>query len=153
MNVISKFLILLALVFGSSGSYARSFSQCVSSANNQHRFEREESLVDCFQQFKGLLGSDNCYAQIKKLKSVQRSERLSEQLKMICFYDASIFQSAPHCLARAVEFGDADSHDEAIFECFNQFQEKLNRKSCIEMSSKLIYPSKKDYLLQHCLDI
>ena len=132
---------------------AKSFSQCISTANNQARLEREDALVECFKLHKAFIGSDNCFKQIHYLKAAQKSENLSEKLKSICFYEASIFQNSKLCSARASEFKDADTHDEAIFDCFMQFQDKINQKNCIELSSKLIYPAKKDYLLAHCQNI
>lgn len=112
--------------------------------------ERDESIQACFKTHKAFLGSDNCFNQVRNLREAQQSANLSESLKFICFYEASIFQNIKTCLIRADEFKNADNHDEAVFHCYKQFQDKLTKKECNDTAKKLIYPAKKDYLLQHC---
>ncbi|MBC7742682.1 MAG: hypothetical protein H7061_10820 [Bdellovibrionaceae bacterium] len=152
MNIIVQSLILLVLMLSSASSLAKSFSQCISGANTLHRLEREDTLLACFQSHKNFLGSDECFNQISKLKVAQRSGILSEKLKGICFYEASIFQNDKLCLKRADEFQNGENHDEAVFDCYKQFQDKLSQKACVEISNKLIYPAKRNHLYQHCMN-
>ena len=152
VNVFTRTFILITLLFSALSASARSFSQCVSLNSSLPQFEQEEALVDCFETNKSNLSSGSCYAAIHKIKAAQKSATLNERLKTICFYDVSLFKNDKLCMARASEFSIAENHDEALFECFNQFQESMNQKSCLEMSSKLIYPAKKEHLRQHCLN-
>jgi hypothetical protein len=128
----------------------KNLNQCLIETNNQHRIERDENIQACFKKHKAFIGSDACYAQIKKIKAADQSVILKENLKYICFYEASIFQNMNTCMVRAAEFADGEIHDEAIFDCYKQFQDKMNKRLCIQTSAKLIYPAKKAHLLQHC---
>lgn len=150
MNKIWKTLTVACLALLPALSFAKSFNQCISDTQYKHLIERQEDVKDCFVRFKNTLGSDNCFLQIRKLKVASQSEILSENLKAICFYDASIFQNIQTCARRAGEFKNADNHDEAIFQCYRDFQDKISQKDCLTLSKKLIYPSKQDYLRQHC---
>lgn len=129
---------------------AKSLDQCLKATFVQHRIERDENTLACFKQQKAFIGSDACFTKVRQIKAAQQSSNLSETLKQFCFYEASIFQSMKTCLLRSSEFSYADNHDEAVFDCYKQFQDRLTKKQCIEASNKLIYPAKKSHLLQQC---
>ncbi len=152
MKTIFKAIILTCFTLFPALSLAKSFNQCIVETQNKHLIEQQAEIKECFNSYKNTLGSDNCFAQIRKLKVASQSPNLSENLRTICFYEASIFQNLKTCALRAGEFKNADGHDEAVFQCYKEFQEKITLKECLDLSKKLIYPAKQAHLKQHCFN-
>ena len=154
-NLLNYFLICLTLFFTlflSATSSAAEFDSCLASASKvEHRLNRIESVRICFEKNKKHLDSESCYKGTSTLKTKNYSTEIMDQLKATCFYDVSRFKSVSICLQKAKIFELADSHDEAIFECYSQFQDELNQKQCLAVSELLRYPAKKEYLAEHCL--
>lgn len=75
---------------------------------------------------------------------------MSEEINSICFYETTPAKDMNSCLAETKKFKNATNHDEAVFYCYQQFQDKLTAKDCLKTADQLIYPLKKEYLRQHC---
>ena len=147
-------IVILSLLMGSLSAQATTLDTCLAvAAKNDHRLNRFDSTLDCFQKSKNVINSDSCFAAVQNLKSGQTSIELNERLRSYCFYDASQFKNVKSCLSKTAAFQLAINHDEAVFECYNQFQENLNQKQCLKISDLLKYPAKKEYLESHCLTI
>ena len=150
MNVISQLFILALSLFSFNSAYAKDIAGCLKETQNLHRLDRDEKTLACFNKHKAFIGSDNCFQQIRNSKAAKQSQNLQENLKQICFYEASIFQKIDNCMIRAAEFKNAENHDNAIFYCVRQFSEKLNKTKCLSASRSLIYPAKQAHLAQQC---
>lgn len=149
-----KNMFLFIIFISTSYSFAaNSFQNCINKAEQKkHITDQMNETQDCFYQNKNYLNVNLCYKELEKNKVAKKSLDLTEDLKELCFYQTTEFDSASHCLKKAILFRNADDHDEAIFQCYQQFQSKLNKQQCISISKALIYPAKKDYFLQHCLN-
>lgn len=146
--------VLCSLILFSLLGHAASLDSCLATAaKNDHRLNRFDATFECFQKGKGAISSDSCFLAVQNLKPGQTTIEMNERLRSYCFYDASQFKSIKSCLNKANTFELAINHDEAIFECYNQFQENLNQKQCLKISELLKYPAKKEYLEAHCLSL
>lgn len=149
-NVVRTFLLILVFGFGLS-AHAGPFEACLDQVKRtEHRLTRLESLQSCFEKNKDLISETTCYAAIKKIQIHEKSIELAEKLNSICFYDTSRFKNINACLQKISVFQIANNHDEAVFDCYRQFQTKLSQKECLKVSEKLKYPAKKEYLQNHC---
>ena len=150
-NLLTYFLMCLAIFF-SLESPAVELGSCLEiAAKVEHRLNRIEAVQSCFEKNKKQLDSESCFKGVSSLKAKSFSIELTEQLKAQCFYEISRFKSIGACLQKAKTFELAGTHDEAVFECYSQFQDELNQKQCLAVSRLLRYPAKKDYLAEHCL--
>ena len=150
-NLLTYFLIFLSIFF-SLESPAVEMTSCLNiAAKIEYRLNRIEAVQSCFEKNKKQLNSESCFKGISSLKPKNFSLELIEQFKAQCFYEVSHFKSIDACLQKAKTFDLAGTHDEAIFECYSQFQDELNQKQCLAVSQLLRYPAKKDYLAEHCL--
>lgn len=144
------FVICSLLIISLLGE-AAALDNCLATASKiDHRLSRFDATLECFQKSKNAVNSDSCFLSVQNLKPGQTTIELNERLRSYCFYDASQFKSIKSCLAKAATFQLAINHDEAVFECYNQFQENLNQKQCLKISELLKYPAKKEYLEAHC---
>ena len=143
--------VICSLLFISILGQAAALDSCLTTASKiDHRLNRFDATLECFQKSKNAVSSDSCFLAVQNLKPGQTSIELNERLRSHCFYEASQFKTVELCLAKAEIFQLAINHDEAVFECYNQFQENLNQKQCLKLSELLKYPAKKDYLDAHC---
>ena len=141
---------LMILVFARFAS-ASHFEICLSQVKaTEHRLIRLESIQACFDNNKHSISADICFASAKKVQLREHSIELSENLNAICFYDVSQFKDINSCLKKAELFQISNTHDEAVFECYRQFQASLTLKQCLQVSDALKYPAKKEYLRNHC---
>lgn len=114
-----------------------------------HRLDREVALRQCYARYK--TSKKTCYRTLKSVIGPQESLRLTEDIRSVCFYDAQpAARTVEDCVQEAAAFKVAAEHDEAVFYCYQQFQEKIDRRQCLKTARQLIYPAKEDYLTQHC---
>lgn len=134
-----------------SAAMAGELAQCLFSASEQpHRLEKENSVRHCFNQYKSYINKENCYLFLAQKVSKMSSIKLSEDINAICFYDTSAPKSLNSCLKETKKFKSSGNHDEAVFFCYQQFQDKISQKDCLTAAEQMIYPFKKEYLRQHC---
>ncbi len=151
MNVISKNLVLILMGLFVSLAQAQPLQQCLNNINQkEHRLDRQAQTLQCFRDYRSAIDMDGCFDLVSKVKL--KSADLIQNLHSICFYETTLFKDLNSCSLKASAFATADQHDDALFECYRQFQNQLDQKQCIELSRKLIYPTKKKYLLNHCLN-
>ena len=137
-----------------SWAAATGLSQCLARGEQrEHRLDREASLRLCFDQHKGALTKELCFQHVAKSRTASASTTLSEELKAVCFYETSGFAAIRECLKDSGRFRAAGHHDEAVFYCFQMFQDKLTRKECLLTAKNMIFPAKKNYLSQHCNEV
>ncbi len=147
-----NFATFFVITTSSFFSHAAGLDNCLQSASKkEHRLDRIEATQACFQKNLNSMRPENCFAAAEKLKQSQKSEDLSEQMKALCFYQVSVFKTVQACLQKVSVFTVAQNHDEAIFECYTQFQDAINKTQCLKIGEQLIYPAKKEYLISHCL--
>lgn len=134
-------------------AFAGPFESCLNQVKKtDHRLARVESIQSCFEKNKDLISDDACFAAIKKIQTHEKSIELSEKLNSICFYDVSRFKTVDACLQKTAIFQIANNHDEALFDCYRQFQADIQQKECLKISSMMKYPAKKEYLQNHCYE-
>jgi hypothetical protein len=146
-------VLLLGLVLSAFNAGADELEKCLSSVSNTtHRIEREEAVARCFTSFTPMTGKDACFGHIEKFKSLVSSTRLNSLALNSCFYESVPYKSMQECMQDSKLFKTANDHDEAVFFCYQTFQDRLNKEECTHTAKKLIFPAKRDYLLTHCLD-
>jgi hypothetical protein len=130
---------------------AAEINRCLAQAHKiEHIIPRYQKIENCFNTYSRNMKAESCFSLAANLKATKKSMDLSETLHSICFYQTNLPRTIKSCLAQAQKFNLADNHDEAVFDCYRQFQHQLNQKQCIEVSRKLIYPSKRAYLMAQC---
>lgn len=130
---------------------AGELSQCLYSATYQeHRLEKENSVRACFNKYKSFITKDTCYLFLEKKVSKLSSTRLNEDINSICFYETTLPKDLNSCLLETKRFKSSSNHDEAVFFCYQQYQDRISQKDCLKTASQMIYPAKKEYLQQHC---
>lgn len=151
MDVISQKIILFIVLFFGFNAFSSTMEVCLESAKKRtHVLDQHIAIEDCFQANLDRLSAQQCFSYAKQLNKNKKFYDLSETLNTLCFYSTSTFNDVKSCIAGSRNFAIADNHDEAVFDCYKQFQNTLSQKQCIELSRQLIYPAKKDYLFQHC---
>lgn len=103
-------------------------------------------IKTCVQSQTSKITIDSCYAVEKKVYSNTAKERLKEY----CFFNVSEFPSLKSCITAAARFYSAELHDEGLFQCYIQFSEKMSNRTCIEISKKMIFQNKRNYLANQC---
>ncbi|OFZ31560.1 MAG: hypothetical protein A2622_02970 [Bdellovibrionales bacterium RIFCSPHIGHO2_01_FULL_40_29] len=142
----------LFLLF-TNAAYSSSFDLCLEhAAKQEHKLDRQDGVQNCFIKNKAQLNSEKCYRSIKKVNLTEISQKINEQIKSVCFYEVSRFRTIKSCLEKSQLFETAINKDEAVFDCFAQFQNVLNQRQCLNVSQYLIYPAKKEHLKTHCLN-
>lgn len=153
MNVL-KYVLLLSLAFSAALARADELEKCLSSVGtNVNRLEREDAVARCFTSFTQMTGKDACFGHIEKYKSLVNSTRLQNLALNSCFYESTGYKTMQDCMGDTKLFKKASDHDEAVFYCFKSFQERLNKDECTNTAKKLIFTAKREYLLNHCLEI
>jgi len=151
MNVISSCAFILVLVLTSFQVKAASIDACLGDAQKLTRaIDQKQTAEFCFQAFAKNLPKTKCYDLVSKHNLFKKNTDLQENLNSICFYQSLEFNDLKSCMAGAARFKLADNHDEALFECYMQFQSVTSQKQCIELSSQLVLPHRKNHMLQHC---
>lgn len=151
MHVYRIFVSLIFSIFISQSLMATEFARClVSASERSHRLEKEESLLECFNKNKMNLSREICFKSITQNLPKSASGSFNEQLLSICFYETVISKDVNSCLHDSEKFKITINHDEAIFYCYQQFQEKISKKECLKIANKLTYPLKKEYFKQYC---
>lgn len=130
---------------------AGELARCLFTAGEQqHRLEKENSVRQCFNLYKTYINKETCYLFLDKNVSKLSSTKLNEDINSICFYETTAPRDLNSCLIETKKFKSSGNHDEAVFYCFQQFQEKITRKECLKAADKMIYPFKKEYLRGQC---
>ena len=152
MNVRS---LLMALVFVfAQAAFSSELDTCVKtvlSHTKLYRIDKEESIKNCFELNKNKLNQDVCFEKAKNIRGWMHSSKLQTQMTSTCFYDTQPFKNVSSCLNATKNFTLAGDHDEAVFYCYQTFQENLNQDQCITVANQMVFPAKKDYLKRHCL--
>lgn len=149
-----KYVLFLSLALSATISTADELEKCLSSVGSKvHRLEREDAVTQCFTSFTPMTGKDACFGHVEKFKSLVSSTRLKNLALNSCFYESTAYRSMQDCMGDTKMFKKASDHDEAIFFCYQSFQERLNKDECSNAAKKLIFPAKREYLLNHCLEI
>lgn len=126
-------------------------SDCLISASQQeHRLEKEDSVRFCFNKYKESTSKETCYLFFAQKVPKLASTKLNEEINSICFYETTPAKDMNSCLIETKKFKNAINHDEAVFYCYQQFQDRFKQKDCLKTAEQLIYPLKKEYLQQHC---
>ncbi|MEQ1721668.1 MAG: hypothetical protein ABL930_00740 [Pseudobdellovibrio sp.] len=130
---------------------AQELERCLNYATAQeHRLEKEDIIKICFDKFKTKINKSECYSYLnKKVKSLD-STKLNEEITSVCFYETSQTPDLNSCMSETKKFKSSNNHDEAVFYCYQQFQEKLSKADCLKTANQLIFPLKKEYLTNHC---
>ena len=148
MKIIRLFILLVSC---SIGADAADLSRCLSlTAYKQHRLEKEDLIRSCFNQYKLVITKETCHSLLTKKVSKLASTKLSDEINALCFYDTTPAKDMNACLKDTKKFKSTANHDEAVFYCYQQFQDKLTQNECLKTADQLIYPLKKEYLQQHC---
>lgn len=149
----TRMLLLYSLCLLCIGINALSaeLSECLNLATyHKHRIEKEAAIRFCFNKFKSSQSRENCHSLVDKKVSQLGSIRLTEDMRSICFYDTPPTTSLSSCLKDSRKFRSAGNHDEGVFYCYQQFQEKLSQRDCLKTAKAMIFPAKQSYLEQHC---
>lgn len=146
------FYILLLAITGTAATptvqMGSDFSSCLSRASGQqHRLEKENTLRNCFQEFKGEISRDLCFQSLAKFKI---SGSLKENIKSVCFYETTMAKNFNGCMLETKKFNSSYDHDDAIFFCIQQFQDNVTAKDCMGAAEQMVFPLKKQHLVQHC---
>ena len=151
MDVTSKLFILVVSVAFSVTLKAMEIDTCLSDATRKtHVIDQQQAIESCFLNRANSLPQKKCFEAANRISTLKRQLNMSETLNSICFYQTQDFSDLKSCLSGAKLFKIADNHDEAIFDCYKQFQSFLSEKQCIEVSRKMIYPAKRNHLFAHC---
>lgn len=146
-------LMTVVLVLMSSVTTAENINQCLSKAQSQsHRLDRLDEIKTCLTRYVSTLSKNECNSLVEKKSSLWGSIKLTEEARLLCFYETPNGPDIRSCLRDAKKIQDAPRHDEAVFYCYQQFQEKLSLDDCLFTARQMIYPVKMDYLKQHCLN-
>jgi hypothetical protein len=149
-----KYVLFLGIAFSSALLQADELEKCLASVSaGVHRLEREEAVARCFTSFTQMTGKDACFGHIEKFKSLINSTRLQNLALNSCFYESAGYKRMQDCMGDTKLFKKAGDHDEAVFFCYQSFEERLTKEECANTAKKLIFPAKRDYLLNHCLEI
>lgn len=147
MNVIVTYLFLLVASLASFQADAASIEACLSKARKMTlAIDQKQSIEYCFQAYAKDLSKMKCFDLAKSLKKLD----LQENLNSICFYQSQDFADMKACAASAGHLKLADNRDEALFECYIQFQSQTSQKQCFEISRLLTLPHRKNHMRQHC---
>lgn len=149
------FFIFISLFLLSSllsiSSFAESFENCLNRAKQQqHVLDQNEKIEMCFKYNAKYLNNLYCFNKVKQITVSQKSLNLKETLNSVCFYESTDFKDLNTCVQKSDVFQIADNHDEAIFNCYQNFRFSLNKKQCLEMSKKMKQPEKKIHLFNQC---
>lgn len=148
-------LFILSLIFLSVTAAAETagLNKCLAQATyREHRLEKEDSIRNCFNNHKSALKREVCYKNATKSVNLVHSTTLLNDLISTCFYETESFQNLKDCLVDTDKFKNASAHDEAVFYCYQTFQDKMTKKDCSETAEALIFPAKKNYLSRHCME-
>lgn len=151
MDVCRIITSILVIGFVSVSLQANEVEQCLTYAVSQeHRLEKEDAVKICFDKFKSRLDKNTCYDLVKKKVRPLDSTKLTEEITSTCFYDTTSATDIHSCLSESKKFKSAYNHDDAVFFCYQQFQEKLGKSECLKAANQMIFPLKKEYLKEHC---
>ena len=153
MNVKLHVLFLTLALLSAQHVFAADLSPCLARAESKgHRLDREDAVKACFEKNKSLIKHEDCFKQARANRSAQSSESLKEDLKAICFYETSGYDGINDCLLQSRRFRSSNERDEAVFYCYQIFQDKLNSKKCLRVAENLIFAAKREHLTQHCIE-
>ncbi|MGZ3691985.1 MAG: hypothetical protein ACXVAX_10805 [Pseudobdellovibrio sp.] len=151
--VFSILVTMMSLTFATPVQAAQLEKCLISAAEQEHRIDKENAVNYCFTTFKEKTTKADCFANIKKFKPlIYNSQSLTNNTTSICFYEAGTYSNIGDCLKDAGRFNYAGDHDDAVFYCYQSFQETITKKDCLLTADKLIYAGKRDYLKAHCLE-
>lgn len=146
------FIVLLTLILTGFSAKASSMGSCLALAEAKvHRLDRLDEVKNCLTRYATTLSKNDCHSLVEEKSSDWSSIKLTEEAHSLCFYETSAEKDIRSCLRYTKKLQDASRHDEAVFFCYQQFQEKLNLDDCLYVARQMIYPVKTDYLKQHCL--
>lgn len=145
---------ILLMVFGANLAQALPIDTCLAKADTiSYRLDRLEALRACFNSHKAELNRESCNQIINTKIKQQYSIKLTQDLQNFCFYEMAKTKNLKSCLREAHHIQSANDHDEAVFYCYQEFQDNMSRENCMMTSKQFVFPAKSDYLKQHCEDI
>ncbi len=140
-------LLLLVVTFASMIGNAAAINICLDRARKLTlAIDQKQTTEHCFRTYAKNLSKSKCFELVNSLKKPD----LQENLNSICFYQSQDFSDIKTCASGANQLKLADNHDEALFECYMQFQSQTSQKQCFEISRKLVLPHRKNHMRQHC---
>ena len=151
MNVYRYILLFLAFCLPALAE-ADALQTCLSnSVYHEHRIEKEDNVKFCFDKYKNSITQDSCFKTITKNSVLINNTQLYNFVTSVCFYETGNHANLDSCNAIAKKFKGGAEHDEALFYCYQTFQDRVSKKDCLKTSDKMIFPAKKEYLKRHCL--
>jgi hypothetical protein len=151
VNVTRYIFLLLALSLPALAN-ADALQTCLASTvYHEHRIEKEDNINFCFEKYKNSISQDSCFKTIRKNSLLINTSKLHNFTTSVCFYETGEHKNLYACNESAKKFKGAAEHDEALFYCYQTFQDRVSKKDCLETSAKMIFPAKKEYLKRHCL--
>lgn len=147
-----KIIHVIALLLVSSSVFAsEALDKCLDSAvYHEHRIEKEENVKYCFDKFKTSVSKAECYKAIEDHPRLISTYRLKLYAQNICFYDVNSHANLNSCIDEAERFIGASEHDEALFYCYQIFQDRTSKKDCLSVAKKMKFFAKRTYLENHC---
>ena len=136
-----KYVLVTALILFSGLGFSNTIEKCLANST--------ENTAICAEKFIKPLTLTQCFSSAEKIKS----DLSKENLKQFCFYQVSEFPNLNSCLISADTMTVMINHDDAVFECIRQFQNSLSATQCLELSKKMRYPEKNDYLRRKCNEL
>lgn len=151
MNVARYVFIFCSLII-SVNLNANTLEKCLAStAYHEHRLDKENAVNYCFTRYKDSTNKKTCFGLVKKFKVLINNQRLLNRSTQVCFYEAGAFSNIKECLKETKRFAYAVDHDDAVFYCYQTFQDSTNKQQCLATAKEMIYFAKRDYLKNHCL--
>ena len=131
---------------------AASLEGCLQKSNSiEHRLERQDATRACFSLVTSGLKKETCFSILTRHKQLLNTSQLQQTGTSACFYESSAHTSIKDCLNSSTKFKGGVDHDEAVFFCYQNFQEKLSKKDCLMTAEHMVFSAKRDYLVRHCL--
>lgn len=144
---------LIILFFAGLSAQGDTMERCLAQAEVKiHRLDKLDEVKNCLARYAATMSKSNCYSLIEKKSPDWSSIKLTEEARLLCFYETPTTKDIRSCLRYTEKLQDATRHDEAVFYCYQQFQENLSLDDCLLTARQMIYPVKTDYLKQHCLE-
>ncbi len=140
------------LATAGAASGAEIDSCLLSTRQREHRIDRQENAKFCIDKFKNSITQSACNELVDKNVVPLASTVLTDEMRGLCFYETTLTTDVGTCLKSAKKFKISANQDEAVFYCYQQFQEKIGKTECLKIADRLIFPAKRDYLKQHCID-
>lgn len=157
MNVTRQIFLILFLVFSVFQiAQASELDHCLARVHQikgTHIVTREEQVRTCFKNNKKNISANLCFRAVAQDPLVAKSINFKEEMNSFCFYQVAQFSTPRECMAKIQIFSSADNRDEAVFSCYQKFQNQIGRQLCLQMSEQMVFDEKKDHLQNRCFEL